>query len=423
MKNHVSELGDDNTAPSRDQNHSLTLAQLCEPGENGNNTHHDDRSNALITEVEKRLHSLNQRVHAVSAEHSFPAESTGVHDELAHLEQGLDALVQQKHGGIAVPDATSSLDQSEDHLHAINDRLSGFLESLNIPPPVGRPATSRTVSSTVKSAHLALDALEKHFTDILSYQSLLMEQLTSAHVEMKLLREGQDHAKEELSLQEAKIEKNSMALSKRDEGSEQALSNLRSGYENKIKMLEEELEEVSEGKEHATEELEKQQKEISHVEHEMARLQTELTISKAELDTYIGRKGEAEKEREIADLRAQIDGANEGTMHLMDRLDLIKTELRGVVGDYSTVLRDCVESEREKVTLERQLDDINDKCEALKIQLSDERLKTTLVQSEATNDGNNQYPNPSSAAAVLRDEFKKIIRSTREENKDIVKVK
>lgn len=424
MVNHISELGDD--SPFLDQSHNPTVDQVDQSGEQSN-----DKNEALVTEIERRLHSLNDQIHTVLSEHSSSSSSNGVHNELSHLEQGLDVLVQQqqqqqKKQPTPVRDENSTLGPDEYHLYAINDRLSGFLASLNIPHPAGKDAASASTPLTINSAHRALDALEEHLTEVLSYQSTLMEQLISADIEKKSLREGRDDAKEKLSLQEAQIEEHKTALAQckaeNEQLSQASLGESRTEYEAKIKSLEKELQELSDEKDELAGEFEEQQEYLNCVDKEMARLQTELTISRAELDTHIGKKGSADKERAIAQLEEQINGANEGNTHLMDRLGLIKTELRSVINDFSTVLSECVDSERGKLALEKELDGLNDKCEALENRLSYEKMKTTLANSD-TNDGSQQTPNSNSGTSVLMEQFRKIIRDTRAENKKIVEVK
>lgn len=142
------------------------------------------------------------------------------------------------------------------------------------------------------------------------------------------------------------------------------------------------------------------------LEGEVARLQTELTIAKAELDGAYGTRAQRAAERDP---------------ELQARVKQLETELQETITDYESMTKATIEHEKEKDEMEAQLDGLRDKVESLETELAEERVSGMggakgAGESGATGAG-------VTSAAVLRTEFKKMMKDAREQHSKALKVR
>ncbi|KAJ6262797.1 hypothetical protein Dda_1354 [Drechslerella dactyloides] len=115
---------------------------------------------------------------------------------------------------------------------------------------------------------------------------------------------------------------------------------------------------------------------------------------------------------------------------LKDKCESLQKELKGMLFDYEALMRSSVDFEAERVRLETQIDTLQDKLETVEGNLADERIrwlgggnsaKTPTIQTNGVN-----TPAASSGdsmtMAVLRAEFKKMIRDMRTEHGKALRV-
>lgn len=205
---------------------------------------------------------------------------------------------------------------------------------------------------------------------------------------------------------------------------EHAISELRSEQDTRVQ-------EALESKQDADNQVNRFQSEYSELENEMIRLQTELTLVKAELDGAYGNRAQRAAEaavnpafqkkmedlsernialtEELATLRGE-QGNRNGNPDLQQRVQLLETELRGTIDDYEALTKASIEFEKERDKLESLIDTYRDRCEELESQMYDERIQGL------GNGGTSGLPLETTSTMVLKNEFKRMMRQTRAEN-------
>lgn len=182
-----------------------------------------------------------------------------------------------------------------------------------------------------------------------------------------------------------------------------------------------------------TKEVEVVQAEIGRLEGEVVRLQTEVTVARAELDGAYGTRAQRAAEvaanpalqreldelaernmsllKEIASLKSQHT-SEEKTMEMQTRIETLQRELTETIGEYENMIKSSIEFEKEREHLESMIDGLRDRCEALDTQLSEEKVKSLGTRSSLNSNG----PTETTSTMVLKNEFKKMMRDTRAEN-------
>lgn len=144
---------------------------------------------------------------------------------------------------------------------------------------------------------------------------------------------------------------------------------------------------------------------------EIARLQTEVTIARAELDGAYGSR--AQRAAEVA--------ANPA---VQKELDALRRELGETIEEYEVLTKASIEGERERELLEKEIDRLRDEREGLEAKLSDERVRWMGVKSPGPDGASGQagVGAGNTSTAVLKNEFKKMMRDTRAENAKALRV-
>jgi chromosome segregation ATPase len=179
------------------------------------------------------------------------------------------------------------------------------------------------------------------------------------------------------------------------------------------------------------------QNEMTELEGEIVRVTTELTMVKAELDGAYGTRAERAAEfasnpsvqkendalvtrnieltEELALLKSQRGGGD-----LQQRADTLERELRETIDDYEAMTKASIEFEKERERFESFIDSLRDRCEQLETQLAEERISWMNLSSPTSvgRDGASE----TTSTMVLKNEFKKMMRDTRNENMKILRV-
>lgn len=144
---------------------------------------------------------------------------------------------------------------------------------------------------------------------------------------------------------------------------------------------------------------------------EIARLQTEVTIARAELDGAYGSR--AQRAAEVA--------ANPA---VQKELDALRRELGETIEEYEVLTKASIEGERERELLEKEIDRLRDEREAIEAKLSDEKVRWMGVKSPGPDGASGQagVGAGNTSTAVLKNEFKKMMRDTRAENAKALRV-
>ena len=195
--------------------------------------------------------------------------------------------------------------------------------------------------------------------------------------------------------------------------------------------------------EERTREAEKAQKEMKDVEGEMVRLQTEVTIARAELDGAYGTRAQRAAEgvpnpalqkelgdlnerntsllSEISALKMQNESVSRKHTELVQKVQTLQSELSETISEYEVMTKASIEFEKEREQLESYVDSLRDRCEALEGQLSEEKMRWLGVQSPGSAGKEGPAPGATSTS-VLKNEFKKMMRETRAENMKVLRV-
>ncbi|KAI9821344.1 MAG: hypothetical protein M1826_000715 [Phylliscum demangeonii] len=212
-----------------------------------------------------------------------------------------------------------------------------------------------------------------------------------------------------------------------------------------------------------------------NLESEVIRLQTEATVARAELDGAIGRRAPraptetasppAERPGELeelaarnASLLAEVAALKRGNpwqhehdahargQHeaaLQQSIDSLRQELSDTIDEYQAMMRQSVESEKEREQLETTIDRLRERCESVENQLHDEKIRwlgVTTGSGASHGHGSGSGPAATAAAAgggvkvsagtgavestsatVLRSEFRKMMRDMRSESQKALK--
>ena len=188
-------------------------------------------------------------------------------------------------------------------------------------------------------------------------------------------------------------------------------------------------------------EAEKARTELRDSEGEMVRLQTELTVARAELDGAYGTR--AQRAAEVAShpaMQKEMDDLNERNGALLNELAGLKTqheeskadlnqrvqalqkELAETIGEYEIMTKSSIEYEKEREQLENTIDALRDRIEVLETQVSDVKVESLGVNVPGKPGSRESQGSSNTSTAILKNEFKKMIRETRAESLRVLRV-
>ena len=188
-------------------------------------------------------------------------------------------------------------------------------------------------------------------------------------------------------------------------------------------------------------EAEKARTELEKSEGEMVRLQTELTVARAELDGAYGSR--AQRAAEVAPhpaMQKEIEGLNErngvllgelaglktqheaGNSELNQRVQILQKELSETISEYEVMTKSSIEYEKEREQLENTIDTLRDRTEALETQINDRKVDALGVNVPGKPGSRESQGSSNTSTAVLKNEFKKIMRETRAESLRVLRV-
>ncbi|KAE8838520.1 hypothetical protein PTNB85_02751 [Pyrenophora teres f. teres] len=182
----------------------------------------------------------------------------------------------------------------------------------------------------------------------------------------------------------------------------------------------------------ATNTLNAKEEEFRNLEGEIVRLTTELTFAKAELDGAYGTRAQrAADAGSNPAIKKELDELSEQNKALLGELEALrkvqdvasqseaearrsernlKAELSGMAAEYEALTRDAIQNEKDRDTLESQIDKLRDEKEALERDLSDEKVKWLGVRSPGMPNGGTQLDMGATSIRMLREDFRKMMR-------------
>ena len=180
--------------------------------------------------------------------------------------------------------------------------------------------------------------------------------------------------------------------------------------------------------------------EREHFESQVVRLQTELTIARAELDASGATRSqqaaqvaaENATQQQLKALMNQCDSLRtealstkkerDEAMASAANLDKMRAELKETLADLEELAKAGVEAERERENLEHAVDSLRDKCEELETRLAEEKISGLDVRSPKSGGGAAASNGESTSTVVLKAEFKRLMREARAEGFKTLKV-
>jgi chromosome segregation ATPase len=183
--------------------------------------------------------------------------------------------------------------------------------------------------------------------------------------------------------------------------------------------------------------LETKEKEMEEMNMELARRQTEVTIARAELDGAYGSRAQRAAEvaanpaiqKEIDDLSkknsslvaeiAALKATPQADPQMESKMETLKKELAETIEEYEQMTKASIEWEKERESLEGRIDKLTDEREKLETELSDEKVRWLGMKSPGVD---SRQEAGSTSTTVLKNEFKTMMRNTRKEGADKLRV-
>ena len=188
-------------------------------------------------------------------------------------------------------------------------------------------------------------------------------------------------------------------------------------------------------------EAEKARTDLVDFEGEMVRLQTEVTVARAELDGAYGTRAQRAAEvaphpamqkeiedlnvrnrallEELAGLKTQHEGGN---TELKQRVQALQKELSETIREYEVMTKSSIEYEKEREQLENIIDSLRDHIEVLETQMSDRKVESLGVNVQGKPGSRESQGSSNTSTAVLKNEFKKMMKETRAESLRVLRV-
>ena len=417
--------------------------------------------------TEEKLEDLNTQLRGIivrvsqeaNPQYPLPPEVSGrgPEQQIAFLEGGLDSLEQ--HVQRLKDDSQTSSSRSvahEEKAGRYESVLHHLWQDLTAGDEVRGNFSIESISAKVHSLNAHVTELQEQ-KDILGRQIQQQREINSksdaekdAHLvavttELDGVRKDLEaRSKEEMT------ENNALRvqLTASDEAKEQLLAELQekhgviSNLNAHIQTVKDEQLLLHHSAEEKSAEVERAHHELENYEGEMVRLQTELTVARAELDGAYGTRAQRAAEvashpallQEISDLKEHNKALSEelaslkinqeaaGNAELQQRIQTLQNELSETIVEYEVMTKSSIEYEKEREQLENTIDGLRDRCEALESQLTDEKVQSLGVKSPGRPGSRESQGAASTSTTVLKNEFKKLMRETRQENMKALRV-
>ncbi|EPS33507.1 hypothetical protein PDE_08469 [Penicillium oxalicum 114-2] len=408
---------------------SILTTQIQQQRELNNKS--DAERDAHIADLTEQLAQMRRNFEASEQ------ESKAHQDQVAVITQQLEAL---RNDGSSTDKIKASLIQAEGEIA----RLQGALDSLHNEADLRAEEVREAHDHTeeVREANeRAMQEIAKLEAEIDQVRSESNAQLSDARGErdqldaqLKAAYVQRDEIEAQLKQLADQRDQDHAQLKQAIDQRAQADAQLKQVVEERNQM-EVQIREALTQRERAEQNAIQLQKEMTELEGEMVRITTELTMVKAELDGAYGTRAQRaaevaanpEIQKELDHLRtrnielteelAMLKGLPSGG-NFQQRADTLERELRETLDDYEAMTKASIEFEKEREQFENLIDAMRDRCEQLEQQLSEERINWMNLNSPGSvgRDGSE-----TTSTMVLKNEFKKMMRDTRNENMKILK--
>ena len=380
--------------------------------------------------TEDRLEDLNTQLRGIvlrsslgeNPQHPLPPEVTGkgADEQVSFLENGLDALEQ----------GVSRL--KEDH-HNLSTRAIALEEKAAQSESTLQKLTA-TVTAHEERADQHNDALRNLTSTSAAHEQRLEYYESTLHGLWQNMSEGEKFSMDAFSFKVSSLNTRVRDLNEQKDilnrqVQQQRELNSKSDSEKDAKLTSMTVE-----LEQAKIEGEKARKELHDLESEMVRLQTEVTVARAELDGAYGTRAQRAAEvaqhpalqQEISDLKQELDASkakSDDSGALQQRVQTLQQELSETIAEYEIMTKSSIDFEKERETLENNVDALRDRCEALETQVNEEKVNKLGMKSPGVPGDRSSLEKGATSTSVLKTEFKKMMRETRAENMRALRVR
>lgn len=373
-------------------------------------------------------------------------------EQLAHARKDLESRSERELDSDAIAerdahiaDLTEQLSRARNDLKLLSERESA--RELDAGTIAERNAHIADLTEQLTRARDDLEHSEREGKAARGELAVLTEQLeamrhdgsTLDEVKASLVQAEGEIARLQSVIESLHGEADSRAEEMREarDRAEQEVAHLEASIQQIRSESDERVKEAIDQRAQAEESANRIQSEMTELEGEVVRTTTELTMVKAELDGAYGTRAQRaaevaanpEIQKEIDALRTrnielteQLAGlkGQPGGRDLQQRADTLEKELRETLEDYEVMTKASIEFEKERERFEGVIDNLRDRSEQLEQQLSEERINWMNLSSP-TSMGRDPTLETTSTM-VLKNEFKKMMRDTRNENMKILKV-
>lgn len=382
------------------------------------------RAEQEVSRLEAAMEHLQGEMTAQADAHAETHEArTRAEEEVSRLQAAMEQLQSEANAQTEARSAQARAEAEVARLEASMEQLQSELNA----------------QAEVRETH------EQAEQEVLRLESLLEQARAESEAHSEEATAVRSQMQSEISRLETVIENLHNEADARAEESaatrdhtQQEISRLGTALEQLHRETEVQVKEATEARTRAEENAARLQAELTELEGEIVRVQTELTMCKAELDGAYGSRAQRAAEAAVSPaIQEEIDYLNTknlqlteeiaalragppGNSDLQKRAEMLERELRETIDDYETITRTSIELEKEREKLEIIIDGLRDRCEQLETQMSEERISWMGLASPTSSgrDGTSE----TTSTMVLKNEFKKMMRDTRAENMRILKV-
>ena len=394
--------------------------------------------------------------------------TSSIMSHLDYIENGLDMLNSPNLGNPRSLEPEKNSAVSSEKLHDINSRLYDALQAAGLAEQ-SPPAPSSSGDDHTEEEEVQLSYLDTGISSVGRRMRWLLDQkeiLTTQIQQQRLLNSKSDSERDgriaELTAELVSVRKEHESRTQDEASGLQGIidqlridlaakdaetSSTRQHADREIPRLEAlvgqlrsetdaKVNEQSEARRHAENSSSHLRNELQEMEGEIVRVQTELTMCKAELDSVQGSKSQRAAEVS-AEMQEQVDYLNSRNLELTEelatlkagppvngelqnRVETLEKELRETIDDYEAITKASIEMEKEREKMDGIVDGLRDHCEQLERQLGEERINS--LGSPNSGSPKRDAGFETTSTMVLKNEFKKMMRDTRAENMRILKV-
>jgi peptidoglycan hydrolase CwlO-like protein len=430
------------------------LQAIVEAMQNDTNTKSEEAREAR-EHAENEVQRLNALIITMQHETASMSEVREARDQAEDEVKRLQSVIEdlQNETEAKGKEAREARDHAESESQRLQDVIVAMQRDTDSRSLEAKEALDRA-EAEVKRQQVVIETLQingrelqeahDHAKNEIQRLQNLIETMENDSASSREIQEAHDHATSEIQRLQNIIETMQNDTDSRSE----EINGARDRAEKEVAQLEAAIQQIRSQSDARIQEADSQraqsdetatrlQNEMTELEGEIVRVTTELTMVKAELDGAYGTRAQRAAEvatdpgiqrendalvtrnieltEELAALKSQRGGGD-----LQQRADTLERELRETIDDYEAMTKASIEFEKERERFEGFIDSLRDRCEHLETQLAEERISWMNLSSPTSvgRDGASE----TTSTMVLKNEFKKMMRDTRNENMKILRV-